>query len=99
MIFFSVSDDRQRNTVFQTKFPNNEPRPHFTSKIENVTVNVGREAILECHVNNLGRYKVNISLFFSPGVHGGLYNLSYWDSGIRGWLEDRSPPGGLLVPL
>ena len=55
---------------FQTKFPNNEPRPHFTSKIENVTVNVGREAILECHVNNLGRYKVNISFFhnFAPEV-------------------------------
>ena len=68
--FYSLSDDRQRNTVFQAKIPNNEPRPHFTSKIENVTVNVGREAILECHVNNLGRYKVNILFFhnFTPEV-------------------------------
>ena len=37
----------------------NEPRPHFAGKIENVTVNVGREATLECPVNHLGRYKVS----------------------------------------
>ncbi len=34
------------------------PRPDFASRIENVTVNVGREAVLECRVNHLGRYKV-----------------------------------------
>lgn len=33
--------------------------PQFASKIENVTVNVGRTAILECHVNHLGKYKVS----------------------------------------
>ena len=32
-------------------------------------------------------------------VHGGLCNPSYWDSGIWGWLEDRSPPCRLLVLL
>ena len=30
----------------------------FAGPIENVTVNVGREAVLECHVNNLRLYKV-----------------------------------------
>ncbi len=33
-------------------------RPDFASRIANVTVNVGREAVLECRVNHLGRYKV-----------------------------------------
>ncbi len=33
-------------------------RPAFSSRIRNITVNVGREAVLACHVNNLGRYKV-----------------------------------------
>ena len=32
--------------------------PMFAGPINNVTVNVGREAVLECHVNNLGQYKV-----------------------------------------
>ena len=32
--------------------------PSFAGPIENITVNVGREAILECHVNHLGKYKV-----------------------------------------
>jgi hypothetical protein len=33
-------------------------RPAFASRIKNVTVNVGREAVLECPVDNLGKYKV-----------------------------------------
>ncbi len=33
-------------------------RPEFAARIQNITVNVGREAVLECHVNHLGRYKV-----------------------------------------
>eukprot|EP00090_Calanus_glacialis_P021781 TRINITY_DN33606_c0_g1_i1.p1 TRINITY_DN33606_c0_g1~~TRINITY_DN33606_c0_g1_i1.p1 ORF type:complete len:508 (-),score=75.59 TRINITY_DN33606_c0_g1_i1:774-2297(-) len=32
--------------------------PMFAGPIENVTVNVGREAVMECHVNNLRQYKV-----------------------------------------
>ena len=32
--------------------------PEFDRRIKNVTVNVGREAVLECRVNHLGRYKV-----------------------------------------
>ena len=32
--------------------------PMFAGPINNVTVNVGREAVLECHVNSLGQYKV-----------------------------------------
>ena len=30
----------------------------FAGPIENITVNVGREAVLECPVNHLGKYKV-----------------------------------------
>ena len=43
--------------------------PMFAGPIENVTVNVGREAVMECHVNNLKQYKVS-SLFFleSPQI-------------------------------
>ena len=33
-------------------------RPTFAGPIENVTVNVGREATLECLVNHLDKYKV-----------------------------------------
>ena len=32
--------------------------PMFAGPINNVTVNVGREAVLECQVNNLRQYKV-----------------------------------------
>ena len=35
--------------------------PMFAGPIKNVTVNVGREAVLECHVNNLRGYKVRYS--------------------------------------
>ena len=35
-------------------------RPTFGGPIENVTVNVGREATLECLVDHLGKYKVNV---------------------------------------
>ena len=31
--------------------------PMFAGPINNVTVNVGREAVLECPVNSLGQYK------------------------------------------
>ena len=36
----------------------NKPHPSFAGPIENITVNVGREAVLECQVNHLGKYKV-----------------------------------------
>ena len=32
--------------------------PVFAGPIQNVTVNLGREAVLECHVKNLKQYKV-----------------------------------------
>ena len=35
-------------------------RPTFAGPIQNVTVNVGREATLECLVNHLDKYKVII---------------------------------------
>lgn len=35
------------------------PEPHFTGPIENITVAVGKEAILSCYVQNLGTYKVS----------------------------------------
>ena len=37
--------------------------PMFAGPINNVTVNVGREAVLECHVNNLRGYKVQDHYF------------------------------------
>ena len=33
-------------------------RPTFAGRIQNVTVNVGKEAVLACPVNNIGKYKV-----------------------------------------
>jgi hypothetical protein len=47
----------------------NDQRPHFAGKIENVTVHVGREAILECPVNHLGRYKVTKLVFTRVGTY------------------------------
>lgn len=35
------------------------PEPIFTGPIENISVPVGKEAILSCHVQNLGNYKVS----------------------------------------
>ena len=56
IIFQTFTENRR---LSQSTLPLNEPRPHFAGKIENVTVNVGREATLECPVNHLGRYKVS----------------------------------------
>ena len=33
-------------------------RPTFAGRIQNVTVNVGKEAVLACPVNDIGKYKV-----------------------------------------
>ena len=33
--------------------------PEFTDEVENRTVVAGREAILSCHVQHLGSYKVS----------------------------------------
>ena len=35
--------------------------PEFTDIVENRTVVAGREAVLSCHVNHLGSYKVQLS--------------------------------------
>ena len=59
ILTFAELELDQRNSVFQPSFGlKNEPRPHFAGRIHNVTVNVGREAVLECPVNHLGHYKV-----------------------------------------
>ena len=58
MLFISENDKIANFYNEHSTFAINEPRPHFAGKIENVTVNVGREAVLECPVNHLGRYKV-----------------------------------------
>ena len=36
--------------------------PEFTDEVENRTVVAGREAILSCHVQHLGSYKVSDSV-------------------------------------
>ena len=36
-------------------------RPTFAGRIQNVTVHVGKEAVLACPVNNIGKYKVRQS--------------------------------------
>jgi hypothetical protein len=33
--------------------------PHFSESIRNVTVPLGREAVLSCVINNLAEYKVS----------------------------------------
>jgi hypothetical protein len=35
--------------------------PHFSESIRNVTVPLGREAVLSCVINNLADYKVSSS--------------------------------------
>lgn len=36
------------------------PDPYFTRPIENITVPIGKEAVLSCYVENLGNYKVSL---------------------------------------
>ena len=56
--------------------------PMFAGPINNVTVNVGREAVLECHVNNLRQYKVG----YLPCCKI-LSFLSTLPPGQVGWLK------------
>jgi len=37
--------------------------PSFVGDIQNVTVKAGKDAVLHCHVKNLGEYKV-VLLFY-----------------------------------
>ena len=46
--------------VFFFLFPGLKPR--FSKPIQNVTVMIGRDAILKCVVDNLGKYKVSSTL-------------------------------------
>ena len=46
------------NSIYNTH--SQELIPSFAGPIAKVTVNVGREAILECPVNFLGQYKVSL---------------------------------------
>ncbi len=55
-------------------------RPEFAARIQNITVNVGREAVLECHVNHLGRYKVRC---LSLSMPYGNYQFVSWKSNKR----------------
>ena len=46
-------------------------RPTFAGRIQNVTVHVGKEAVLACPVNNIGKYKVrqhHVDLIFCRQV-------------------------------
>ena len=50
--------------------------PVFSGPIHNVTVNVGREAVLECRVNNLKQYKVRLVLYLLTFTIGMDRNLA-----------------------
>ena len=42
--------------------------PEFTDEVDNRTVVAGREAILSCHVQHLGSYKVSIIMFVTSDM-------------------------------
>ena len=54
----STSQKQNNRGVFSQRRHKTHHRPEFGGPIENVTVNVGREATLECLVNHLDKYKV-----------------------------------------
>lgn len=57
MVFlFSVDDLSAGSSAPSLKFPMESP--DFIGPIKNVTVAIGREAILSCSVTDLGHYKV-----------------------------------------
>ena len=41
---------------------NSDKEPEFSAPIKNITVPLGREAVLTCSVTDLGNYKVNRNL-------------------------------------
>lgn len=45
----------------------NEKQPEFSAPIKNITVPVGREAVLTCSVTELGNFKVNANSYFRIG--------------------------------
>lgn len=47
---------------------NDLAEPNFSSPIQNVTVALGREAVLTCSVTDLGPYKVNSCVFLFIGL-------------------------------
>ena len=60
-----------------------------TGPIQNVTVNVGREAVLECPVNSLGQYKVKTRLRISGSGEVSeemKYKTSRGEQNIRNWV-------------
>ena len=59
----------QEGNAPQMRRHKNVHHPSFAGLIENVTVNVGREATLECLVNHLGKYKVRFYLKCIRGHH------------------------------
>ena len=70
-------------------------RPTFAGPIENVTVNVGREATLECLVNHLDKYKVKVPwfqkrtilflLYKQPSIHQNNTNINIFR--LVGWRQ------------
>ena len=48
-----------QSTVTSINHLETEEEPYFTTPIQNVTVSVGKEAILICKVNHLNNYKVS----------------------------------------
>ena len=56
MFFIRLSDNGI--SVFGGASSSSMGRPTFAGRIQNVTVNVGKEAVLACPVNHIGKYKV-----------------------------------------
>ena len=56
-VFFARLSDNGIS-VFGGASSSSMGRPTFAGRIQNVTVNVGKEAVLACPVNNIGKYKV-----------------------------------------
>lgn len=52
-------------TAHMNEVGTSEPEPEFGDVIKNVTVALGREAILSCIVDNLGDYKVSVMICIS----------------------------------
>lgn len=64
----SNSNSKPISLVPNAAFP-----PEITSKIPNVSVAVGRDALFTCHVKNLGDFKVRISTFSSFVIQSEIF--------------------------
>lgn len=58
-VFVNEDDSISSLIIFISEMSNsNAPKPRFVGSVRNRTAPLGREAILECSVENLGNYKV-----------------------------------------